>query len=89
MKIEGCPERRLTLRPHLVSDVSEIPVLFLFPGLPFPISFPIKKYEYGNGFSVYRPFPSLLPIILLFHAISPSPLVLKQVSTVNLLFSDL
>jgi hypothetical protein len=46
-----------------VSDVSEIPISFLFPELPFSILFPIKKYENGNGFSVYRPFPTVfIPI---------------------------
>jgi hypothetical protein len=42
-----------------VSDVSEVPISFPFPELPFPISFPIKKYENGNGFSVYRSFPTV------------------------------
>jgi hypothetical protein len=44
--------------PHqtFVSDVSEIPISFPFVELPFSISFPIKKYENGNVFSVYRPF---------------------------------
>ena len=44
--------------PHqtFVSDVSEILISFPFPELPFSILFPIKKYENGNGFSVYRPF---------------------------------
>jgi hypothetical protein len=42
-----------------VSDVSEIPISFPFPELPFSILFPIKKYENGNGFSVYRPFPTV------------------------------
>jgi hypothetical protein len=32
---------------------------FPFPELPFSILFPIKKYENGNGFSVYRPFPTV------------------------------
>jgi hypothetical protein len=47
--------------PHqtFVSDVSEIPISFPFPELPFSILFPIKKYENGNGFSIYRPFSSL------------------------------
>jgi hypothetical protein len=47
--------------PHqtFVSDVSEIPISFPFPKLPFSILFPIKKYENGNGFSVYRPFPTV------------------------------
>jgi hypothetical protein len=42
--------------PHrtVVFDVSEIPISFLFPKLPFSILFLIKKYENGNGFSVYR-----------------------------------
>jgi hypothetical protein len=42
--------------PHqtFVFDVSEIPISF-----PFSILFPIKKYENGNGFSVYRPFPTV------------------------------
>jgi hypothetical protein len=48
--------------PHqtFVSDVSEIPISFPFPELPFSILFPIKKYKNGNGFSVYRPFSSLV-----------------------------
>jgi hypothetical protein len=42
-----------------VSDDSEIPMSFLFPELPFPI----KKYENGNGFSVFRSFPTVfIPI---------------------------
>jgi hypothetical protein len=47
--------------PHQTfdSDVSKIPISFPFPELPFPISFPIKKYENGNGFSVYRPFSTV------------------------------
>jgi hypothetical protein len=47
--------------PHwtFVSDVSEIPISFPFSELPFSILFPIKKYENGNGFSVYRPFPTV------------------------------
>jgi hypothetical protein len=35
-----------------VSDDSKIPMSFPFPELPFPI----KKYENGNGFSVFRSF---------------------------------
>jgi hypothetical protein len=48
--------------PHrtFVSDVSEIPISFPFPELPFSILFSIKKYENSNGFVVYRPFSSLL-----------------------------
>jgi hypothetical protein len=42
-----------------VSDVFEVPISFPFPELPFPISFPIKKYENGNDFSIYRSFPSV------------------------------
>jgi hypothetical protein len=42
-----------------VSDVSEIPISFSFPELPFSILFSIKKYKNGNDFSVYRPFSSL------------------------------
>jgi hypothetical protein len=42
-----------------VSNVSEILILFPFPELPFFILFPIKKYENGNSFSVYRLFSSL------------------------------
>jgi hypothetical protein len=41
------------------SDISEIPISFSFPKLPFPISFPIKKYGNGNGFSVFRSFPTV------------------------------
>jgi hypothetical protein len=41
------------------SDVSEIPISFPFLKLPFLISFPIKKYENGNGFSVFRSFPTV------------------------------
>jgi hypothetical protein len=40
-------------------DVSEISISFPFPKLPFPISFAIKKYENGNGFSVFRSFPTV------------------------------
>jgi hypothetical protein len=42
-----------------VSDVSEILISFLFSELPFLILFPIKKYENGNSFSVYRRFPTV------------------------------
>jgi hypothetical protein len=38
-----------------VSDDSEIPMSFPFPELPFPI----KKYENGNDFSVFRLFPTV------------------------------
>jgi hypothetical protein len=55
--------------PHrtFVSDVSEIPISFPFPELPFSILFPIKKYENDNGFSVYRPFSSLNAMVLIAH----------------------
>jgi hypothetical protein len=58
--------------PHrtFVSDVSEIPISFLFPELPFSISFPIKKYENSNGFSVYRLFSSLAAPIGAFCVVS-------------------
>jgi hypothetical protein len=42
-----------------VFDDSEISMLFPFLELLFPISFPIKKYENGNGFSVFRSFPTV------------------------------
>jgi hypothetical protein len=42
-----------------VSDVSEIPMSFPFPELPFSVSFPIKKTENRNSFSVYRLFPTV------------------------------
>jgi hypothetical protein len=47
--------------PHrtFVFDVSEIPISFSFLELPFSILFSIKKYENGNSFSVYRPFPTV------------------------------
>jgi hypothetical protein len=46
--------------PHqtFVFDVSEILISFLFPELPFDFVSD-KKYENGNGFSVYRPFPTV------------------------------
>ena len=59
--------------PHqtFVSDVSEIPILFPFPELPFSILFPIKKYENSNGFSVYRPFSSLTGAFAVCYACWP------------------
>jgi hypothetical protein len=42
-----------------VSDDSEILMSFPFLELLFPISFPIKKYENSNGFSVFRSFPTI------------------------------
>jgi hypothetical protein len=45
-----------------VFDVSEIPISFPFPELPFSISFLIKKYENGNDFTFtdcFRPFSTL------------------------------
>jgi hypothetical protein len=41
-----------------VFDVSEIPISFPFLELPFSILLSIK-YENGNGFSVYRSFPTV------------------------------
>jgi hypothetical protein len=42
-----------------VSDVSEIPISFPFFGVTVFDFVSDKKYENGNGFSVYRPFSSL------------------------------
>jgi hypothetical protein len=42
-----------------VSNDFEIPMSFPFPELPFPILFPIKKYENGKGFSVFQSFPTV------------------------------
>jgi hypothetical protein len=71
--------------PHqtFVSDVNEIPILFPFTELPFSILFPIKNMKKGNGFSVYRPFPTVFiptcyvsviyndrePTVCLFHTL--------------------
>jgi hypothetical protein len=57
--------------PHrtFVSDVSEIPISFPFPELPFFILFPIKNMKNGNGFSVYRTFPT---VFIPTHGRSPS-----------------
>jgi hypothetical protein len=41
-----------------IFDVSEIPISFPFPELPFLISLSIKKYENNNDFSIFRPFPT-------------------------------
>jgi hypothetical protein len=51
-----------------VFDVSEIPILFPFPELPFPISFPIKnmKTETVLAFTDhFRPFSSLVKTLAL------------------------
>jgi hypothetical protein len=46
------------------SDVSEMPILFLFPKLPFPISFPIKNMEtvmvlvFSDHFLPFSPLPT-------------------------------
>jgi hypothetical protein len=47
------------LHQIFISGVSEIPISSPFPELPFSILFPIKNMKNGNGFSVYRSFPTV------------------------------